>query len=857
MKILKFGGTSVGDATRIRRVAELVQDELRADDPRSVAVVVSALGGVTDLLLHAARGSVTDREGALQSVDEIVRRHRQVLDDLAPAERRQELEAIVARSLDELRQIVQGVSLIGECTPRTLDLVLAHGERLSAPLVAGALRARGVPAEPCDARALIVTDRAFGGARVDFARTDARLRKHFAAAAELQVVTGFVATSRDGETTTLGRGGSDYTASILGAALGAEEIVIFTDVDGVMSADPRKVADAFPLPEMTFEELMELSHFGAKVVYPPTVQPARRAGIPLSIRNTLRPEAPGTRVVEARGAPAGGARPAPVTGIASIPHTALLRLEGDGMIGVPGIAGRLFAALARREVNVILITQASSEHSICFAVSPEQAAGARAAAEEEFALELQAGLLRPLVVEDDLAIVAVVGEGMRERPGLAARLFRVLGRRGLNVRAIAQGSSERNISVVLARDDEGAALRAVHDAFFRAHDGALEVVVAGCGGVGAEILRQIAELSDRPGRPRLVVAGVLDSRHMALDHRGVAPPPDPHRPGAWREHLEKIGEPADLERVADWLSSATGLRAFVDATASPGPAAILPRLLASGCLVALANKLPLVGPLEEHRRLLAARRSYHRGLYAEATVGAGLPIVRTLESLLAAGDRLLSLEGVFSGTLAYLAGEIRRGTPFSVAVRAAYDAGYTEPDPREDLAGLDAARKLLILARLAGWQLELDDVAIEPLIDDPELAGLPLEDFWRRLPALDERIAERQRAAAAGSGRLVSLARLDERGARLGLVAVPPEHPCAALTGTNNLFVFTTERYRSAPLVIVGPGAGAEVTAAAVVADLLRGYAEAAPDRLIDLDALALDPAALDPGGGPPEQERA
>ncbi|HVS66415.1 MAG TPA: bifunctional aspartate kinase/homoserine dehydrogenase I [Thermoanaerobaculia bacterium] len=844
MKILKFGGTSVGDAERIARVAELVDRALDGRDLRSVAVVVSAMGGVTDLLLRAATGSVADREAAHDCLREVERRHHKTLDRLAPSERRQELEARIAESLEELRQVVQGVSLIGECTPRTLDLVLAHGERLSAPLLAAALRARGIAAEPCDARGLIVTDRTFGGARVDEVATGEQVREHFARAAELQVVTGFIAASRDGETTTLGRGGSDYTAALLGAALGAAEIVIFTDVDGVMSADPRQVKDAFSQPEMTYEELMELSHFGAKVVYPPTVQPARRAGIPLVIRNTLRPGAQGTRVVEARRRrPADGRRPAPVTGIASMPSIALLRLEGDGMIGVPGIAGRLFAALARRRVNVILITQASSEHSICFAVSPEQAAAARDATEEEFALELEAGLLRPLVVESDLAIVAVVGDGMRERPGLAARLFRVLGRRGINVRAIAQGSSERNISVVLARADESAALRAVHDAFFRAHDGALEVVVAGCGSVGAQVLREICQLSDQPGRPRLVIAGVLDSRHMALDHRGVEPPAS----GSWREHLEAIGRPADLEAVADWLASSTGLRAFVDCTASMAPAAIMPRLLASGCLVVLANKLPLVAPWPEHARLLGSRRSFRRGLYAEATVGAGLPVVRTLESLLASGDRLISIEGVFSGTLAFLAGQIQAGVPFSQAVRTAYDAGYTEPDPREDLSGLDAARKLLILARLAGRELELDDVEIEPLIDDADLLALPLEDFWAALPALDGPIAERQRDAEAGGGRLVSLARLDEAGARLGLVAVAPDHPCAALTGTNNLFVMTTERYREAALVVAGPGAGVELTAGAVVADLLRGHAEAAPDRLIDLDALVL---GLEANGG-------
>ena len=807
MQILKFGGSSLATAERIAAVVDILVERRGAT---KLAVVVSAMGGVTDTLAEAAQVAAWGTDSYRQTCQELSTRHLAVAEALAPADELEELRGRIKRRLSEVEELLHGVYLVRESSARSLDLISSYGERLSADLVAAALRKRGVEADYIDARRLIVTDADFGAAHVRMEPTNEKIRQHFGAHEALQVVTGFLGSTDEGETTTLGRGGSDYTASLLGGALEAALIEIWTDVDGVMSADPRLVPDAFSLPELGYEELMELSHFGAKVVYPPTIHPARTGRIPLVIRNTFHPERSGTRV--ANNTPAGDSA---VRGIASIHDVALMRLEGDGMLGVPGVARRLFEALGRENVNVVLITQGSSEHSICFAVSPDDVARARESVEEEFVFERRGEAIDPLVVERDLSVIAVVGAAMRERPGIAGRVFSVLGSEGVNVRAIAQGSSELNISLVISRDDETRALRAMHRTLFSRATRCARLFVLGAGGVGSALLSQLEREKERIQSGMgldLRLCGLANSRHMALSAEGIDP-------GSWREALDG-GEASDLDAFAERCVSSPGPRILVDITANPETAALYRRVLPAGVAVVSTNKLPFTASLSDFEALVS------RGtIYYETTAGAALPVVQTLRRLLETGDRLRRVEGVFSGTLSFLFHQIRSGKDFASAVREAHERGYTEPDPREDLSGMDVARKLLILARTAGLPMELDDITVASLLPE-ELRDVPLDAFWSGLSALSKDIQARHERARASSKTLVYLASLDDGRATVGLADVVPLHPAASLEGTENVFVFTTERYQTQPLVIRGAGAGPEVTASGVFADILQACGE-------------------------------
>jgi aspartokinase/homoserine dehydrogenase 1 len=810
MRILKFGGSSVASAEAVGAVVDIVRDAARVSP---VAVVVSALGGVTDALEKAALLAATGATSHQKSPEQLESRHLKMSEQLAAPEEREEIRRQIGERTRELQDLLRGVSLVRECTPRTRDQIHSYGERLSAIVVAAALRRAGVDAEACDARSLIATDRSFGGARVQKERTERQVQAHFASHPRLQVITGYIGATPDGETTTLGRGGSDLTAALIGAALACERIEIWTDVDGVMSADPRLVPEAFSLERLTYEELMELSHFGAKVVYPPTVSPARARSIPLLIRNTFNRAFPGTLVLENA-----GPRRQPICGISSIHEIALLRLQGDGMVGVPGTASRLFGALARDGINVCLITQASSEHSICIAVRPEDVARARERVDEEFTLERRAGLIDDLIVEEDLSIIAAVGEEMRHRPGMAGKVFSVLGHRGVNIRAIAQGSSELNISLAVARDDEARALRAIHEAFFADGGGRVHVLLAGPGRVGATLLRQIESLAGTSSGGNgmdLRVAGICSSRRMLLDEKGTA--------ASMRARWER-GEGTVNADLAAWVAfaeSLPGARILVDCTASAAIPTIVPSLLARGVGVVTANKRQLTLPRVRHEEMLQAARSTGAPVRYGATVGAGLPIVSTLQTLVRVGDRVERIEGILSGTLSSVLTRLRGGMSFSEALREAHALGLTEPDPREDLSGADVARKLLIMARECGALLDLEDVVVEPLLAPRHLEQRPLEAFWKELPELDAGFRDRMESTARGQDVLVYLARFENGKARVGLEAVAPGHPCAALSGADNLVAITTSRYREQPLVIRGPGAGPEVTAAGVLADVL------------------------------------
>jgi len=809
---LKFGGTSLGNSDRVREVASIITAQ---SEKGPTIAVVSALGHVTDELVAASElAKAGDRRYAAK-LEEIRALHLESVKELISPEDRSDVAKSVDSILAGLEELLQGVSLVRECTARTQDGVLSVGERLSMILVAAALRAQGTDAEACDTTRLIVTDTNFGAASVDLTATRERVEPHFAQASSLQVVTGFIAGTAAGETTTLGRGGSDYTATLLGAILDAEAVEIWTDVNGVMSADPRIVQEAFSLESLSYDELMELSHWGAKVMHPAAVQPAREKGLRVLIRNTLNREFEGTEVSE--GAPT--TQGFPVRGIASINDVSLLRLEGTGLPGSTGTAERLFGALARQGISVILITQASSERSICFAVEPGKLNQAVAVIHDAFALERQAGLVEDLVVEERCSILAAVGDAMRESPGIAGRIFDVLGHHRVNVRAIAQGSSELNISFVVTEGDEERALRAVHRALFRPPGRSLWLYVTGVGRVGAALLDQIKAQAERlrADGVEVVLAGLSRSKGAVLQQTGLAL-------SDWRGVSE-----AEMTAGADMVESAVRsdhpCRVFVDATASPEVTEDYETLLTAGVAVVSANKLAFSGSMErfETLRRLGAQGM---GLFFETTVGAGLPVLKTIAGLVATGDEIERVEGVLSGTVGFISDRLMAGTPFSEALKEADDLGYTEPDPREDLGGRDVARKLVILGRMAGFSLELDDVHIEPLLPGKGWGDMTVDEFWKRLPEVDTHFAERREQAMAAGQALRYLASVDNGQASIRMTEVAPKHPCFSLSDSENLVTIISTRYANTPLVVRGPGAGPDVTASGVFSDILRALAE-------------------------------
>ncbi|MGO9802630.1 MAG: bifunctional aspartate kinase/homoserine dehydrogenase I, partial [Steroidobacteraceae bacterium] len=696
------------------------------------------------------------------------------------------------------------------------DLVAGYGElwstRLLRPLLEERARRPG-PVAWLDARRVVVVEWGPLGPAVQWPETRANISAQVPPSFHgTLVITGFVAVDRRGVPTTLGRNGSDFSASIFGALLGAAEILIWTDVDGVLSADPRRVPDARVIDALSYNEAMELAYFGAKVIHPQTMAPAVADGIPVRIRNTFAPEKVGTLIC------AHPASTLPVKGITSIDRVALINLEGTGMIGVPGTASRLFGALREERISVTLISQGSSEHSICCAIPQEQAERAVAVLRQAFARELAEGQIQNVDIDPDLAILAVVGDGMAGTPGVAAKVFGALGTSGVNVRAIAQGASERNISVVVEGRNTTRALRAVHAGLYLSPH-TLSIGLIGPGSVGRAFLAQLASQSERlraEARLDLRLRGVLGSRRMLLGEPSVALED-------WRGQLDKAGGAPELaaflEHVrVDYLPHTV----LVDCTASPKIAAHYPEWLAAGIHIVTPNKQANSGALEFYRRLQQARRSGASHYLYEATVGAGLPVVHTLRDLRQTGDEVTSVEGIFSGTLAYLFNVYDGHASFSEIVRDARQRGYTEPDPRDDLSGTDVARKLIILGREMGLELELSDVQVESLVP-AELRGGSIEDFMTRLPQYDPMMRARLEAARARGKVLRYVGRLTAAGeASVGLMELPEAHAFANIALTDNVVRFATRRYCDNPLIVQGPGAGPEVTAGGVFADLLR-----------------------------------
>lgn len=812
MKVLKFGGSSVATPDRIHKVIDILKGYYTRGE--KFTVVFSAFGGVTDSLIQMSDKAASGDESYLHDFDTFRERHLEAAEALLQNKALKQVKPEFDENHEDLKSLLSGIFLVREVSPRTRDYVLSFGERNAAFLITHALRRAGIRAQYLDARKVVRTDKRFGHATVLLEETFREIADHYDLSPEVQVVTGFIGSTNSGLTTTLGRGGSDYTAALLAAALKAELLEIWTDVDGVLTADPRRVRKAFTVPRMTYQEAMEMSHFGAKVIYPPTIQPAASRGIPLVIRNTFRPEFPGT-YISAEGDP--DTRRA-VKGISSISDLALLTLQGSGLFGVPGTAGRLFSSLAREGINVILITQGSSEHSISFALRPEVARQAVACLEKEFEYELRLNQIDPVKVEKDLSIVAVIGENMRYRPGISGRLFQSMGQNGVNVVAIAQGSSERNISVVVRREDEAKALNVLHEAFFLSDTKALHLYMVGVGLIGSTLLRQIQEHQEYLRAERqleLKVVGLANSKKMIFAEEGI----DLEK---WKENLlaaeTDMSLPAFVEKMKSLnLSNAI----FVDNTASDTVPGFYEHILDASIAISTPNKLAASSSLGLYQRLRAIASRRGVPFRYETNVGAGLPVLTTLHDLISSGDRILKIQGVLSGSLSFIFNQFGEGTSFSRIVQQAREGGLTEPDPREDLSAGDIARKITILAREAGYEMEREEVEVASILPPSCEAAESVDDFMQALAAADGHFEQIRAVAAEKGGRLRMIATLEDGSARIALEEVGPESPFYPLSGSDNMIVFTTDRYRDRPLVIRGPGAGAEVTAAGLFAEII------------------------------------
>lgn len=810
MQVLKFGGSSVANAGNINKSVQVIQQAVNKD--RTI-VVVSALGGITDNLLQCARAASVADESYRDSLTLIEQRHLDTVRQLIPVASQSGILSMVKKTCNELEDILKGIFLLRELSARTRDCVMGFGELLSSRILSASLFCQGVENSWKDSRDLILTDSRYGHAQVDFKATKKRLNEYFQTTpASLLVVPGFIASDAKGITTTLGRGGSDYTAAVIGSLLGADRIEIWTDVSGMMTADPRLVSHARVISNISYQEAMELSHFGAKVIYPPTLQPLMSRGIPVRVKNTFAPSDPGTLIEKV--SRHGGSS---IRGISSIAEIALLSLEGSGMIGIPGFSKRLFEALSVNQINVILITQASSEHSICVGVEVHQASVAKTAIDEAFSVEIHTGDVQPLIVEQELAIVALVGDNMKSHPGISGKLFGVLGRNGVNVRAIAQGSSERNISAVIATKDVKKAVNSLHEEFFEATYKQLNLFITGTGNVGKRLIQQLHQqqeyLFDQL-RLQVRVAGIANSRRMLVNEEGI----DLNQ---WQDLLSE-GAPMNLRHFEEIMQS-KNLRnsVFIDVTANKEVGTSYERLLQKSIAVVACNKIACSSPYAYYRKLKDLSKEFNAAFYFETNVGAGLPVIGTLNDLLRSGDKIRKIEAVLSGTLNFVFNHYDGKTPFSKVVKQAQEEGYTEPDPRLDLSGTDVMRKIMILAREAGNPVEMEDISNQSFLPASCNEG-PVADFYKAMEK-EEAHFKKLYEAAAGEGKKLKFVAVYENGkASVGLQHIDPAHDFYHLYGKDNIVVFYTDRYPEQPLVIKGAGAGAEVTASGVFADIIR-----------------------------------
>lgn len=806
MKVLKFGGTSVGTVKSLTHVKRIVESE---EEP--VIVVVSALGGITDMLIATARMASKGDTSYLQNYAKIIERHNDVINGMVPKDKLLDVHSVVDPLLEELGNIYRGVALIKDLSSRSLDIIVSYGERLSSAIISRIIDS----AQYFDSRNFIKTVRQFNKHVVDFPTTESLVRSVLDRfSGKVAVVPGFISSDKEnGDITNLGRGGSDYTASIIAASLNARLLEIWTDVDGFMTADPRVISNAYVIDQLSFVEAMELCNFGAKVVYPPTIYPVFHKNIPIIIKNTFNSAAPGTKISndvvheDSRA----------IKGISSISDTSLVTVSGLGMVGVIGINSRIFQCLAQNGISVFLVSQASSEHNTTFALKSDDADLAVAVLNKEFEKEIEIGEITSITAEKNLATVAVVGENMKHTPGIAGKLFNSLGRSGISVIACAQGASETNISFVVNGDNLRKTLNVIHDSFFLSEYQVLNLFIVGVGHVGKRLIEQIrhqqSNLKDNKAL-ELNVVGIANSHHCIFDRNGI-----------------DIEHYADILGKSEMVASPTTIcdeiikmnifnPVFVDCTATKDIAAMYDRLLSHNVNVVAANKLAASSKYDNYKKLKQIARKRDVKFLFETNVGAGLPIINTINSLINSGDKILKIEAVLSGTLNYIFNVLSEKVPLSKAVMMAKEAGYSEPDPREDLSGKDVVRKLVILSREAGYRIETEDVKKNLFVPESLMQGTT-EDFFKNIASIDDEF-EKRRAATAQSGRALRfVARLENGEATVGLEEVASDSPLYSLESSNNVILITTERYKEYPMEIKGYGAGAEVTAAGVFADII------------------------------------
>ena len=810
MKVLKFGGTSVGSAKNINNVINILEHNSKNNN---IICIVSAVGGITDKLLLAGK-QAKDKEAVFADTFNTIKNiHTDLVKELVPTNNSAIMDFVEGK-LEELKNLLDGIYLINELSPKTSDKLVSFGETLSSFIIAETMKSRGLNAECKNSQELIVTNSNFSKAEVNFSITNKNIQSYFQSAKQrITILPGFISKSVNGEQTTLGRGGSDFTAAIVAAALKAEQLEIWTDVSGMYTTNPKLVKQAYPIEKISYQEAMELSHFGAKVLYPPTVQPVLDLNIPIHIKNTLEPEAIGTIVSNDN-----TVSPSVVKGISNIGNIALLTLQGSGMIGIPGFSKRLFETLSQEKINVILITQASSEHSICLGIDANDAALAKLAIDATFENEIALKKIDPIIIENDLSIIALVGDNMKSHQGISGKMFSTLGRNNINIRAIAQGASEKNISAVIAEKDVKKALNSLHEQFFETKTKQLNVFITGVGNVGERLVEQIKQqrkyLKDNL-KINLRIIGLSNSRHMIFNEDGIDL-------SNWKALLDK-GEKASLKGFFE-KTKALNLRnsIFVDVTANKEVAALYNDYLRQSIGVVACNKIACSSDFENYSELKRLSLKYNAPFLFETNVGAGLPIIDTLNNLIASGDKILSIQAVLSGSLNFVFNNFDDTTKFHDVVKQAAAEGYTEPDPRIDLSGVDVARKILILARESGLKMNLEDIENTSFLTKANIESGSVDDFYKTLIADEAHFQKLYASAKAKNCQLKYVAQLNDGKASVGLQEIPEGHPFYNLKGKDNIVMFYTQRYPEQPMIIKGAGAGADVTASGLFADIIK-----------------------------------
>ncbi|MCW3117569.1 MAG: bifunctional aspartate kinase/homoserine dehydrogenase [Chitinophagaceae bacterium] len=810
MQVLKFGGTSVANAVNIQRVSAIVKEILKKD---KAIIVVSAFGGITDTLIQSGELASSMDESYKEKLQIVEQRHLEAVKALLPVAQQSSILSWVKRSCNEIEDICNGIFLLGELSARTKDRIVSYGELMSSQIISAYLNATGITNTWKDAREIIVTDSNFGYAAVDFTATNKKINRYFSeTAGSVFIIPGFVSANATGTTTTLGRGGSDYTAAILAAGVDAGSLEIWTDVSGMMTADPRLVLNVKHIPNISYQEAMELSHFGAKVIYPPTIQPVMSKKIPVWIKNTFAPGDYGT-VIENDAKENGNI----IRGISSINKIVLLSLEGSGMVGIPGFSKRLFEAMALEKINVIIITQSSYEHSICVGIEESFSEKAKQAVDRAFAYEIESGKVDPLIIEKNLSIVALVGDHMKSHTGVSGRMFGSLGRNGVNIRAIAQGSSERNISAVIASEDVKKAINVLHEEFFETTYKQINLFVAGVGNVGGRLLAQIEqqkEYLEHHLRLQVRVVGMANSKKMLFNDEGI-------ELKNWKDLLSQ-GEPMNLQKFIDIIRSKNLRNAvFADVTANNKLAECYDQLLQKAISVVACNKVACSSAYSYYKKLKDLAREYKAPFLFETNVGAGLPVIGTLNDLMRSGDKINKIQAVLSGTLNFVFNNYNGEKTFADVVKQAQEEGYTEPDPRLDLGGADVMRKIMILARESGGQLEMEEIENKSFMPPSCMEG-SVDDFYSEMAKHENHFKKIYDEAAKTNRKLKFVADYENGKASVGLQHIDSKHDLYHLYGKDNVVLFYTDRYTEQPLVIKGAGAGAEVTASGVFADIIR-----------------------------------